>query len=202
MASPWNIFALDPAFNCGWASTRGLWGVERFKRQPWRHPFAHYLDFRGWLLERIETLQCNALACEGVIASSSFKGNGVRQEWLGVIHSTAAECDLPIVSVMPSSLKKYATGSGLAERPQMRLALREQLGIDLAEDQHDAIAAIWILSWATAEAEEGRLTRDWSGFPGGQRVFGRTAICNRCQQRFEGGLRCPRCGSGQTRLEA
>lgn len=197
----WNIFATDLALSCGWAYTRGKWGVERFIKRPWRHPHAHYLDLRAWLLERIETLEINALATEGVIASRGY-GNGARQEWLGLLKQVSAECDLPLLVVMPSELKKYATGNGRAERPEMRAALRERFKLDLPEDQHDAIAAIWVLSWATAEAQAGRLVREWSGFPEGSRSIGRGAICNTCQYQFKGGLKCPRCRSERTRLEA
>ena len=52
----WNIFATDLALSCGWAHTRGKWGVRRLVKRPWRHPYAHYLDLRAWLVERIETL--------------------------------------------------------------------------------------------------------------------------------------------------
>ena len=197
----WNIFATDLALSCGWAHTRGKWGVRRLVKRPWRHPYAHYLDLRAWLVERIETLQINALATEGVIASSKFKGNGARQELLGVFKAVAAEWDLPLLVVMPSELKKYATGDGHAERPAMRAALKERFNLDLPEDEHDAIAAIWVLSWATAEAKAGRLLRDWSGFPEGSKAKGRDAVCNRCCLRFKG-LVCPRCGTNHTRLEA
>lgn len=194
------ILAIDPAQSCGWAYSRGRWGIEQFIKRPWRHPFAHYLDFRGWLLARIDELQPGVLATEGVISTSKFMGNGQRHEWHGIMLSVAAECDLPIATVMPSQLKKYATGNGRAERPEMRTALCQRFGIDLPEKEHDAIAAIWVLSWATAEVQEGRVTREWTGFP--RKAAGRGSICNTCQYRFTGGMKCPRCHGVRTRLEA
>jgi len=198
----WWILAVDPAQSTGWAFTRGKWGIERFYRRPWRHPYAHYLDFRGWLLDKIDELKPTALASEGCLSTGSFRGEGQRHEWHGIVCSVAAEVDLPLLCVMPSSLKQYATNNGRAERPEMRAALKERFQLDLPEDQHDAIAAIWVLSWATNEANEGRIVREWSGFPDGSRGIGRDVICNRCQTRFPGGMRCPRCGSLRTRLEA
>lgn len=195
----WRILALDPAQSTGWAYTRGKWGIEKFTKRPWRHPFAHYLDYRAWLLERIDELDVTALATEAVLSTGGF-GNGQRHEWHGITLAVAAECDLPIVQVMPSSLKKYATGDGRAERPAMQQALGERFGIWLPERDHDAIAAIWVLSWATAEMKEGRIVREWSGFP--RDAAGREGICNRCQLRFEGGMVCPRCGTNRTRLES
>lgn len=195
------ILALDPAQSTGWAYSHGKWGVQKFIKRPWRHPFSHYLDFRAWLLERIEALGAQAIAVEAVLSTGGY-GNGQRHEWHGLVLSAAAEADLPVVQVMPSSLKKYATGNGRAERPEMRAALKERFGLDLTEEEHDAIAAIWVLSWATAELESGRLVRDWSGFPEGRRGMGRSATCNRCQFHFQGGLTCPRCKSDRTRLDA
>lgn len=200
-AAPYTIFAVDPAQSTGWAYTRGKWGVQKFVKRPWRHPYAHYLDFRAWLLERIDELKPRALATEACLSTGKFVGDGQRHEWHGIILSVAAEVDLPIAQVMPASLKKYAAGNGRAERPQMRAALKERFKLDLAEDEHDAIAAIWVLSWATAEAQAGRLEREWSGFAEGPKSIGRDVLCNRCQYRFEGGARCPRCGSFRTRLE-
>lgn len=195
-----NILAIDPALSTGWSYTGGRWGVQQFVKRPWRHPYAHYLDYRAWLVELIDSLEITALATEAVLSTSKFMGNGQRHEWHGITLSVAAECDLPVAEVMPSSLKKYATGNGRAERPQMRDALRERFGLDLNPGEHDAIAAIWVLSWATNEANEGRFTRDWSGFP--RSAVGRAAICNRCSQTFHGGARCPRCAGSRIRLEA
>jgi crossover junction endodeoxyribonuclease RuvC len=197
------ILALDPSQSTGWAYTRGKWGVEKFIRRPWRHPFAHYLDFRAWLLERIDTLEVEALAFEGVL-SAGGRGNGQRHEWNGIILAVAAECDLPFYTMMPSSLKKYATGNGRAERPEMRAALKDKFGLDLAEDEHDAIAAIWVLSYATAEyqADPSVLTTSWTGFPANAARTTKQSLCNRCQHRFRGGLTCPRCKGGRIRLEA
>lgn len=195
-----NILAIDPALCSGWATSSGKWGIRKFAKHPWRHPFSHYLDFRGWLVELIELHAATALAAEGVI-SSGHRGNGQRHEWHGIVLSVAAEMDIPLAIVMPSSLKKYATGNGRAERPQMRTALRERFGIDLPEDQHDAIAAIWVLSWAQREHAAGRIVREWSGFPGRGGV-GRDWICNRCEFTFFGSSDCPRCGFNVRRVEA
>lgn len=199
----WNILALDPAQSCGWAYTRGKWGVQRFVKRPWRHPYAHYLDFRSWLSGCIGALQITAIAYEAALASGGF-GSGHRKEWEGIINAVAAEHDIPTISVFPSQLKKYATGDGgkKTDREAMRVALASRFGLELPADDHDAVAAIWVLSWATAQAQAGLITRTWSGFPEGRGCQGRESVCNRCCERFSGGLACPRCGFVQSRLEA
>lgn len=196
-----NILALDPAISTGWACSNRTWGVEKFYKRPWRHPYAHYLDFRAWLVSQIENLAIEALATEAVLSTSKFMGNGQRHEWHGILLSVAAECDLPITCVMPSSLKKYATGYGLADRPQMRQALKTRFGLDLPAGEHDAIAAIWVLSWATQQLQDGHLSRSWSGSPQNS-PWARQRLCNSCQCRFTDRACCPRCGWHRSRLEA
>lgn len=190
--SKWSILAIDTGQTTGWAHSGGTYGAEHFEKRPWRHPFAHYLDFRHWLLSMIDALEVGRLAYEGTLAGRGF-GHGTRAEWQGIIHAVAAERDLPTVCVFPSQLKKYITGDGRAEKPAMLAAVAERFGIHFRPEEHDAAEAVCVLSWATWKAGQGEFEREWSGNP--PSVFGRTQICNRCQSITLGGTECPVCGS-------
>jgi hypothetical protein len=198
--SNWSILALDTGQTTGWAHSSGVYGKHTFEKRPWRHPFAHYLDFRGWLLGMIDQFQVGRIGYEATLAGSGF-GHGTRAEWQGIIHSVAAERDLPMLGVFPSQLKKYMTGDGRAEKPAMLQAVRERFGIDFAPEDHDAAEAVCVLSWVTWKAGEGEFERDWSGNPPG-RGMGRMQICNRCMTMIEGGLSCPVCGGIHLRWAA
>ncbi len=199
--SNWSILAIDPGQSCGWSHSSGQYGAQKFEKRPWRHPYAHYLDFRGWLLGMIDQFEVGRIAYEGTFAFSNRGGNTTRQEWQGIIHSVAAERDLPTISVLPNVLKKYITGNGNAEKPDMLAAVLQRFGIAFAPDDHDAAEAVCVLSWATWKAGEGEFERDWSGNPPG-RGLGRMQICNRCQTMIEGGLSCPVCGGVHLRWAA
>ena len=199
--SNWSILALDTGQCCGFALSNGSYGKHHFPKRPWRHPYAHYLDFRAWLLEMIDTHDVGRLVYESAFSFSSRGGNSTRQEWQGIIHSVAAERDLATLAVLPNVLKKYITGNGRAEKPEMLEAVRLKFGIEFAADDHDAAEAVCVLSWATWKAGQGEFERDWSGMAPNHGM-GRFQICNRCQAVVGGGLTCPVCGGTHLRWAA
>lgn len=60
----------------------------------------------------------------------------------GVIRAGLHDRHIPWIDIPPGTLKKYATGSGRALKPDMVDAAREQLGYTGAS--HDAADALWL----------------------------------------------------------
>lgn len=65
---------------------------------------------------------------------------------LGLVHSQIRvelyEAGIPVVMVMPSVLKKYATGKGNAAKSAVILALYKRTGLELADDNQ--VDAYWL----------------------------------------------------------
>ncbi len=104
--------------------------------------------------ERIDFINQAVIANIGrvdlvVIEGYSFgsKGAAVFQigELGGVIRHTLWSHGTPFAVVPPTTLKKYATGSGVAKKPDMRMALYKRAGID---NQHDDEVDAWWLRQA------------------------------------------------------
>lgn len=78
----------------------------------------------------------------------NVKGNGrVLVEMYGIIKLFCFKRAIPFVPVAQTSLKKYATGGGKAEKSDMRLQLYKEFGLDYSEDEADAY---WLahLGWS------------------------------------------------------
>lgn len=71
----------------------------------------------------------------------------------GVLRLALMRASVPYVLVPPATLKKYATGKGNADKPMMRAALRDRLGIDLRDDNQ--VDAFWLRAMGL----------DWMGDP-------------------------------------
>ncbi len=58
----------------------------------------------------------------------------------GVVRLALHNLHIPLLTVTPATLKKYATGKGNAGKGDMRMALYQRLGLDLRDDnQVDAL---------------------------------------------------------------
>jgi Holliday junction resolvasome RuvABC endonuclease subunit len=69
----------------------------------------------------------------------NVRGNGrVLVEMFGNIRLCSFRWGTPFIPVAQTTLKKYATGSGKAEKSDMRLQLYKEFGLDYSEDEADA----------------------------------------------------------------
>lgn len=71
-----------------------------------------------------------------------MSGAGITGMVQGVVRNVLLELDVPYVLVTPSTLKKYATGRGDADKADMRMALYQRAGIDQRND--DMVDAWWL----------------------------------------------------------
>lgn len=61
--------------------------------------------------------------------------------WWHITHSLWAR-SVPVAVLPPATLKKYATGNGSADKPDMRMALFKRTGID--EKDNNKVDAAWL----------------------------------------------------------
>jgi Holliday junction resolvasome RuvABC endonuclease subunit len=79
-------------------------------------------------------------------------GAGLTGMAQGVVRLALIHCGVPYVTVVASSLKKYATGNGGASKPDMRMALFRRAELDVRDDnQVDAWWAWQIALWAAGD---------------------------------------------------
>lgn len=74
----------------------------------------------------------------GVVALEDFVTKSPAASVLGMVHGIVrvalVEAGVPFVLVPPSSLKKYITGKGNADKATMRMETYKRFGIDIADD--------------------------------------------------------------------
>lgn len=69
----------------------------------------------------------------------NVQGNGrVLVELYGVVRIHCFRKAIPFIPVAQTTLKKYATGSGKADKSEMRLQLYKETGLEYGEDEADA----------------------------------------------------------------
>lgn len=87
-----------------------------------------------------------------VIEEYAFAARGAHAhevgEWGGVARLTLHEAGQPWAAVMPSSLKKYATGKGNANKDAVRDAARDRLGPLAPGISSDECDALWLRAMA------------------------------------------------------
>lgn len=71
-----------------------------------------------------------------------MKAAGITGMVQGIIRARLLKSLVPYVTVTPSTLKKYATGRGDADKPDMRMALYKRAGIDVRSN--DMVDAWWL----------------------------------------------------------
>ena len=89
------------------------------------------------------------VVCEG--AASFQRGKAavrVSHELRGAVKVACWESDARYVEVQPGDLKRFATGSSVADKPQMVAAARQMCGY--TGDSDDEADAILLLAWAKA----------------------------------------------------
>jgi crossover junction endodeoxyribonuclease RuvC len=114
------ILAIDPGMTTGWAivTERGpiIWGERTLGP---RHQ--HWAELATMLSGLVAEYHPDAIAWEEPVAQG-IAGASLNRA-LGIIEMVAQEAGVPYASVNPSTLKKWLTGSGKADKAAMREAL-------------------------------------------------------------------------------
>ena len=92
------------------------------------------------LLEEIKKHSVTHAIIEDLPAHA--KSAGITGKAQGVVRLACLMSDVPFVTVVPSSVKKFATGNGTADKPDMRMELYKRTGIDQKDDNQ--VDAFWM----------------------------------------------------------
>jgi crossover junction endodeoxyribonuclease RuvC len=149
MQSVGSILALDIATRTGWAYGRGEFGAETFKA-PKGNPALRLRDFRVWIEEFLDDLGPELVVYEMPVrthASSAQRNLSVAL--ISRVEEAAAVRSIPARGCYSSALKKWATGSGTADKDAMIAAARREFpeAMISASDEADALL---LLAWARA----------------------------------------------------
>lgn len=148
-----HILALDLATVTGWcqlASGVITSGSQTFARHPGNrtrgpdHIGASHAMFDNWLKDRLRQPRPQVVVYED---AGFFKSGAAVQMCVGLRGIMLAQCaklDIPLVGYSPSSIKKFWTGRGNADKDDMVAATRSRMPlIDLVDDnESDAIAML------------------------------------------------------------
>ena len=143
------ILAIDPGSHCGWAQLEpaGLFsGTVHFTDDDYGWRFAH---FHGWLKTR---LSCDEWLI--VWEAQHHRGAAATQLGLGfqaILQMVAARYEHRRMTCHTGTLKKWATGSGKAGKPEMMAAAARLTGRVPADDNEGD--ALCLLAWAGAHIE-------------------------------------------------
>lgn len=151
------ILAIDPGLETGWAlHDPGHDPVVTVGMKYWRDKYAddnsdRWLRFSAWLYRAVTASQADVLAFEDVVhrGKNVLLGYG----WKVLMLIAAKQARIPVVTIAPRSLKKWATGSGSAEKCDMVARARELFPkVALATD--DEADALLIMAYALSVREE------------------------------------------------
>ena len=150
------ILAIDPANRSGWAYRDGdnapLYGSWLIAKPGDAHPGDRLLRFRDGLIEFLAVHPAELVACEDShFGSLNHETAAMHAELRGVLKLIAREHGARYVAYKPNTIKKFATGYGLAKKPQMVRACKLQFGIDPVDD--NVADALFILELARQDRE-------------------------------------------------
>lgn len=150
-----NVLAIDPGSRHGWALSLGgrlESGVEDFGLRRGESPGARFLRFRRWLADVSDLARrTTGRDLELVVYEMPHHRGGHATE---VAHGfstrlqehAAATAGCECVAVHSATLKKWATGSGRAGKPEMIAAARQRWDRQPTDDNH--ADALLLLAWA------------------------------------------------------
>jgi Holliday junction resolvasome RuvABC endonuclease subunit len=141
------ILALDPAEHTGYAHSDGPMGVWLLSDHGSRHPGARLERLRERIYEAFRQWGFERLAFEDAsFGSPNPNVQAMHNELRGVVKLVAAELGVEVVLFKPTTIKKFATGSGRADKGQMIRAAKTILGIAVTDD--NVADALFILEAA------------------------------------------------------
>jgi hypothetical protein len=148
-----NILALDLSTKTGWAlgtPERYESGVQTFDLKRGESPGMRYVRFRRWLEEVATGVEL--IVYEQVVpAPAKFGGASARElayNLAGRVQELCAVRGIEHTNVWPSSLKKWTTGKGNANKDAMKATVCQRWKPVTDDNEADAIA---ILHYAEAE---------------------------------------------------
>lgn len=131
------VLSLDIATHCGFHSTHSS-GTMDFTESMRRNNNKQHKAFRDWLIAYITENRIRQIVAEDVSAGSSkggFKSSVKLAKFHGILDEVCDELDLPEPALVnPSTVKKWATGDGKADKQKMIDYCIRRWGIEPCDD--------------------------------------------------------------------
>lgn len=147
--------AIDLGTVTGWAfdcpTEKDLGGRISFQPKRNAHKGQRYSNFDDWLAKLLDTLRPSEVTYEQVMAHSGTYAAHVYGGLQACLCKNAFERRLPIRTYTPTQIKKAATGSGKAKKPEMVRSCIERLGVNPADDNE--ADARWLLFLANEKRD-------------------------------------------------
>lgn len=141
------ILGLDPASQTGWSLSNGEHGLWDIAQKNDEHEGRRLERLRRLIYKTHQQHKITLIASEdAVMGTNFFKTQNFHTEIRGVIKLVAAELELPIIWVNPSTLKKWLTGHGKAEKHHMIDAIRTRFKVTVSD--HNIADAIAVMEYA------------------------------------------------------
>lgn len=122
---------------------------------PDEHPGKQFGHFTVWIYDILYRKQIDIIAYEE--PAGHFKSMNALLGLRGIMYAAACAFAVPVYTIYPSQLKKWATGKGNADKSTMRKALEERLFWVSDDNQVDAI---WLAYWCESMLDEAGETPD------------------------------------------
>jgi Holliday junction resolvasome RuvABC endonuclease subunit len=147
------ILGLDSATKTGWCLMHEDGrvvesGVQDFSKKRGESNGLMFLRFRKWLSSLFEEAPINLVGYE----RAHFRGGAATEICVGLqtrVQEICAENEVESAPVSTSTLKKFATGSGRADKWGMILVAKRILGRDPVDDNE--ADAVLVADWARSE---------------------------------------------------
>ena len=107
---------------------RNIYG-ERF--QDWNQDFQRYKSIADWSMEYL--VDCDQIAIEGYSMGSKGKVFNIAEN-TGVLKYKIYNSGIPLEVVPPTTIKKFATGKGNADKTIMHQAFMRETGVELRKE--------------------------------------------------------------------
>lgn len=146
-----NILAIDPGGRCGWSSlvdNRIESGVQEFSLRRGESKGMRFLRFNTWFKGMLELIKPHIVVYE----MAHMRGGHATEVLLGMttrIEEFCEEKNIEYSSVHSATLKKFATGSGKANKEAMIKAAMSAFG-KAVEDDNEA-DSLMLLKYAREE---------------------------------------------------
>jgi Holliday junction resolvasome RuvABC endonuclease subunit len=140
-----NILAIDPGTYCGWAVLHyGALssGVQVFVTSRGSSPGLRFLKFNTWFREMLQTFSPKLVVYE----QAHFRGGYATELLVGFTTRIMENCaagGIEYAAVHTGKLKKWAVGSGRAEKQVLIDRISARIGTRIT-DEHEA-DALWLL---------------------------------------------------------
>lgn len=143
------ILALDiSVHSLGWAYGDGSptgteVGTQSFSNCVLDYGFL-FSEYKNWLSDMIATYEPDIIAMEGTYPGIKGKAGYMLNNLNGITHTTAYIHDLDRREYAPTTIKKFMTGNGRADKQGVMEAVRERGFTISNDDEADAIAVLLI----------------------------------------------------------